>query len=136
MDSKAGASNTTIKRLSTAHPCMSQIVIRGDIVYLAGQTCPSALGEQEDMSGTVAGQTKAILNRIDGLLAQAGTDKKHLLTANIWLKDIASDFDAMNEQWIAWVDPENKPVRATVQSTLCSPVMLVEIQVTASLPRE
>lgn len=82
----------------------------------------------------MAGQTKAILNRIDLLLAQAGTDKKHLLTANIWLKDIASDFGAMNEQWISWVDPENKPVRATVQATLCSPDMLVEIQVTASRP--
>jgi len=101
---------------------------------LSGQTCPSALGEQEDTSGTVGGQTKAILNRIDELLAKAGTDKKHLLTANIWLKDIASDFEAMNEQWISWVDAENKPVRATVQATLCSPDMLVEIQVTAALP--
>ena len=108
--------------------------LHSQIVYLSGQTCPSALGEQEDTSGTVAGQTKAILNRIDGLLAKAGTDKNHLLTANIWLKDIASDFGTMNEEWIKWIDSENKPVRATVQATLCSPDMLVEIQVTASLP--
>ena len=124
-----------IRRLSTEHPCMSQIVIRGDIVYLSGQTCPSALGEQEDTSGTVAGQTKAILERIDRLLAQAGTDKTHILTANVWLKDIAADFEAMNEVWTSWIDPDNKPVRATVQATLCSPEMLVEIQITAALPK-
>lgn len=101
---------------------------------MSGQTCPSALGEQEDSTGTVAGQTRAILKRIDQLLATAGTDKTRLLTANIWLKDIVADFDAMNQEWIQWVDPQNKPVRATVQATLCAPEMLVEIQVTAALP--
>lgn len=101
---------------------------------MSGQTCPSALGEQEDTSGTVAGQTRAILGRIDKLLAQAGTDKSRLLTANIWLKDITVDFEAMNKEWIAWVDARNKPTRATVQATLCAPEMLVEIQVTAALP--
>ena len=128
--------NDKIQRLSTAHPCMSQIVIRGDTVYLSGQTYPSALGEQEDCSQdtrTVAGQTTAILKRIDNLLAAAGTDKTKLLTANVWLKDINADFAAMNAVWSAWIDPKNKPVRATVQATLCAPEMLVEIQVTAAL---
>lgn len=103
-------------------------------VYLSGQTCPSALGEEEDTSGTVTGQTRAILARIDRLLAATGTDKTRLLTANIWLRDIAADFDAMNQEWTEWIDPAHKPVRATVQSTLCAPQMLVEIQVTAALP--
>ena len=70
---------------------MSQIVIRGDTVYLSGQTYPSALGEQEDCSQdtrTVAGQTTVILERIDNLLAAAGTDKTKLLAANVWFKNI------------------------------------------------
>ena len=51
----------------------------------------------------------------------------------VWLKDIARDFKAMNGVWNAWVDQENKPVRATVQSPLATPLMLVEIQVTAAV---
>jgi enamine deaminase RidA (YjgF/YER057c/UK114 family) len=77
------------------------------------------------------GQTQAILATIDNLLAQAGTDKRTILTAQIWLKDM-SDFAAMNTVWCAWVDPVNKPVRACVQSTLSDPAFLVEIQVTAA----
>jgi enamine deaminase RidA (YjgF/YER057c/UK114 family) len=122
------------KLLCSQIGCFISNIRLSQIVYLSGQTCPSALGEQEDSSGTVAGQTRAILQRIDKLLAQAGTDKTHLLTANIWLKDISSDFEAMNKEWIDWVDASNKPTRATVQATLCAPEMLVEIQVTAALP--
>lgn len=114
----------------------SRHIANAQTVYLSGQTCPSALGEQEDTSGTTAGQTRAILARIDRLLEVAGTDKTRLLTANIWLRDIAADFEAMNQEWTAWIDPANKPVRATVQSTLCAPQMLVEIQVTAALPEQ
>mmetsp|Transcript_19741 Transcript_19741/g.37425 ORF Transcript_19741/g.37425 Transcript_19741/m.37425 type:complete len:99 (+) Transcript_19741:304-600(+) len=79
-----------------------------------------------------AGQAKGILAKIDDLLAKAGTDKKSLLTAQIWLKEIDRDFVAMNEVWNAWLDPENKPVRATVQANMAKPNILVEIQVTAA----
>tara|TARA_B110001452_G_C14848321_1_gene296293 strand:+ start:325 stop:510 length:186 start_codon:yes stop_codon:yes gene_type:complete len=51
----------------------------------------------------------------------------------VWLKDIAKDYKAMNEAYSAWVDADNKPIRATVQSLLASPHMLVEIQVTAAV---
>ena len=67
-------------------------------------------------------------------LVTAGTDKSRLLQVQIWLKDIARDFTPMNAAYGEWVDPANKPVRATVQSLLASPHMLVEIQVTAAMP--
>lgn len=76
-------------------------------------------------------QTKNILATIDGLLAEGGTDKSKVLTANIWLKDIGSDFGKMNEVWVNWIDSENKPARACVESNLAFPSLLVEIQVTA-----
>ena len=72
--------------------------------------------------------------KVDDLLQQAGTSKSKLLTANIWLKDIGKDFQAMNDVWNKWLDPENKPVRATVQAEMARPNILVEIQVTAALP--
>ena len=80
----------------------------------------------------MAEQTRDILSSIDRLLAEAGTDKTKLLTANIWLSDI-STFGEMNEVWDAWVSPGNTPCRACVESRLASPKFTVEIMVTAAL---
>ena len=103
---------------------MSQLVVHNDIVYISGQVDATA--------GDVTGQTKNILGQIDVLLEEAGTDKTRLLTSNIWLKDIGKDFQAMNEVWVEWMDPDNKPVRATVEANMARPNLLVEIQVTAA----
>ena len=107
-------------------PRMSQAVIHGNVVYLAGQVAAGAPGK------SVSVQTKDILSRVDGLLAEAGTDKSKLITANIWLADIAS-FAEMNEAWDSWVAPGNAPARATVESKLATPDYTVEIMVTAAL---
>lgn len=116
-------SNLTIKRIEVG-PLMSQVVVGGGVVYLAGQV---ALSEGEK---TVAEQTREILGRIDNLLAAAGSNKSRLLSASIWLTDI-STFGEMNEVWKAWVDPENTPARATVEAKLAQPRFTVEIAVTA-----
>lgn len=115
----------TTKRLNKG-PRMSQVVIHGNTVYTAGQVALDAPG------ASAAAQTEDILKRIDSLLAEAGTDKSKLLSANIWLADI-KDFDEMNSIWDAWIDPENPPCRACVESTLAAPQFTVEIQVTAAL---
>ena len=114
----------TIKRLETG-PRMSQAVIHGNTVYLAGQVAA-------DPKPSVAEQTKQILSQIDALLKQAGSDKSKLLTANIWLQDIRT-FADMNAAWDAWVSPGNTPARATVQASLAGPQFLIEIMVTAAL---
>jgi len=113
-----------IKRMHTG-PRMSQAVVHGNTVYLAGQVA-------NDPKPSVGEQTKQILGQIDQLLAEAGTDKSKLLTTNIWLTDI-SRFSEMNAVWDAWVSPGNTPARATVQSSLAAPQYLVEIMVTAAL---
>jgi enamine deaminase RidA (YjgF/YER057c/UK114 family) len=103
---------------------MSQAVIHGDTVYLAGQVA-------DDTSADVAGQTQQILAKIDDLLATAGTDKSKLLSANIWLSDI-STFGQMNAVWDEWVTPGPPPARATVESKLAGPQYKVEIMVVAA----
>jgi len=105
-------------------PRMSQAVIHGDTVYLAGQVA-------DDPSADVADQTRQILAKIDGLLAEAGTDKSKVLSANIWLSDI-STFDQMNAVWDGWVTPGQPPARATVESKLAGPQFKVEIMVIAA----
>lgn len=114
----------SIKRLHSG-PRMSQAVIHGDTVYLAGQVAQNA------PDAPVAEQTKDILARIDELLAEAGSDKSKLLSATIWLSDI-STFNEMNTLWDAWVDPANPPARACVESKLAAPKFNVEIAVVAA----
>ncbi|HEY3908536.1 MAG TPA: RidA family protein [Stellaceae bacterium] len=105
-------------------PRMSRCVVRGDTVYLAGLTA-------SDSAQDIKGQTKQILDKIDAYLAQAGTSKSNLLSANLWIKDMAL-FAEMNSVWNAWVDPQNPPARACVKADLARPEILVEIMVTAA----
>lgn len=91
----------------------------------------TTMGVIDTTGGDTKEQTQNILDHIDKLLVEGGTDKSKVLTANIWLKDIASDFGKMNEVWVKWIDSENKPVRACVEANLAFPSLLVEIQVTA-----
>jgi enamine deaminase RidA (YjgF/YER057c/UK114 family) len=115
---------SNITRIGTDDPRMSKIVVHSGVVYISGQT---------DTTGDcIREQTRNVLTKVDNLLKQAGTSKSNLLTASIWLKDISSDFKPMNEVWNDWLDPENKPVRATVESPMARPQILVEIQVTAA----
>ena len=103
---------------------MSQAVVYGDTVYLAGQVA-------DDPSADVAGQTQQILAKIDSLLAEAGTDKTRILSANIWLADI-STLGELNQVWDAWVPQGYAPARATVESKLAAPQYRVEIGVVAA----
>jgi enamine deaminase RidA (YjgF/YER057c/UK114 family) len=114
----------TIKRIKVG-PRMSQAVVHGNTVYLAGLVA-------DDTSADVAGQTRQILTKIEGLLAEAGTDKSKLISANVWLSDI-STFNEMNAVWDAWVMPGDPPARACVESRLAWPEFKVEIMVIASL---
>ncbi|MBM2712944.1 RidA family protein [Mesorhizobium caraganae] len=86
----------------------------------------------KNRSGGVREQTADVLDQIDTFLAEAGTDKSRIVVANIWLKDIGS-FDEMNAAWDAWVPEGAAPARATVESRLAAPDILVEIQVQALL---
>ena len=105
-------------------PRMSEMAIHNGVVYLAGQIA--------EEPGDISGQTQQVLDAIDKLLAEAGTDKSKILHAQIFLKDVV-DFEAMNRVWDAWVIPEHTPPRATVQAQLANPHWLIEIVVTAAL---
>ncbi|WP_374357862.1 RidA family protein [Chitinimonas sp.] len=107
-------------------PRLSEIVVHNNTVYLAGQVADQSL-EQDAKA-----QTMEILAMIDRLLGEVGSDKTKILTAQIWLADIA-DYDAMNEAWSDWVAQGHTPARATVESRLASPQYKVEIKIVAAL---
>jgi enamine deaminase RidA (YjgF/YER057c/UK114 family) len=113
----------TIRRIEPG-PRMSQAVVHGNTVYLAGQVgAPGA---------SVAAQTQAVLDQIDRLLAEAGSQKSRILAATIWLADM-DDFPEMNSVWDEWVDRDNPPARATGEARLAGPDYQVEIIVTAAV---
>jgi enamine deaminase RidA (YjgF/YER057c/UK114 family) len=115
---------TDIKRIESGQR-MSQAVIAGGMVWLAGQVGEPGKSAEE--------QTRAILSQIDTLLKKAGTDKTRIVSAQIWVADMAADFAAMNKVWDAWVAPGHAPARATGEAKLATPDYKVEIIVTAVL---
>jgi enamine deaminase RidA (YjgF/YER057c/UK114 family) len=115
---------TQIERLQVG-PRMSQAVIHNGVVYLAGQVASDAPGR------SVQEQTQNVLQRIDALLAAAGTDKSKLLSARVWLTDLRR-LDEMNEVWLGWVSPGDTPTRVVVEAKLAAPEYTVEIAVVAA----
>ena len=115
----------TITRIDQG-PRMSEAVIHGDTIYLAGQI--GAPGE------SVTAQTRAVLAEIDALLDRTGSSRNHMLMAQIWLADMA-DFAEMNAVWDAWIAGAAAPARATGEAKLASPDYKVEIIITAAKAR-
>ena len=114
----------SIKRFEHG-PRFCRVLTHNGTVYLSGMTA-------NDTSGDVVEQTQLTLAKIDQYLAMAGSDKTKVLTAVIWLRDIA-DFERMNSVWDSWIDPTAMPVRATVEGRLAGDSYRVEIMVTAAV---
>ena len=110
----------TIERLETKTR-MSRIVKHNNTVYFCA-----------DASQSITEQTQTMLDKVEALLLEAGSSKKHLLSATIYLKTMA-DFAAMNTVWDAWVPEGFAPARACVQAAMARDVLLVEISVVAAL---
>lgn len=102
----------------------NRIVIHGDTVYIAGVTSRAP--------GGIVEQTRDVLQKIEGYLKQADTNKSRILSAQIWLKDIERDFEGMNAAWSEWIPANALPTRATCEAKLAAPDLLVEIIVTAA----
>ena len=115
--------NNDIRRIGTGAR-MSEAVCYNGIVWVAGQ-----VGKPGD---SVADQTRSCLAEVDRILAEAGTDKSRILSAQIWLADIAT-FGQMNAVWDEWVAKGHTPARATGEARLATPEYKVEVIVTAAL---
>ena len=103
---------------------LSKVVEHNGTVYVAGTTA-------DNKSVGMKQQTEEVLKKIDGLLAKGGTNKSKLLSATVYISDMAQK-TAMNEAWLAWIDRKNPPTRACVAVELGSKETLVEIAVTAA----
>ena len=114
----------TIQRFSVGKR-LSEIVIHGNTVYLAGEV-------PDDTALDIEGQTTQVLAKIERALKQAGSDKTKLLSAQIFLPDM-KDFAGMNAAWEKWVVPGQTPARATIEAKLANPAYKVEIMCIAAI---
>ena len=112
-----------IERLETKQR-MSRIVKHNGTIYLCGQVCADATKD-------ITEQTETMLEKVDALLLQAGSDREHILSATIYLKTM-DDFAAMNAVWDAWVPEGHAPARACVTGNMAREALLVEISVIAA----
>ncbi|GAC20213.1 RidA family protein [Paraglaciecola arctica] len=114
---------TSIQRQETKQR-MSRIVIHQGTIYLCGQVCADATQDIEH-------QTQTMLDKVEQLLLDAGSDKEHMLSATLYIKDM-QDFAAMNAVWDNWVPEGHAPARACVQASMARAELLVEISVVAA----
>ncbi len=115
-----------IERIGKAARWSDAVVVNG-LIFLAGHVAEETRGQ------SVLVQTQEVLAQIDDTLAQAGASKADLASVTIYLADMAG-FDEMNQAWDAWVDRENPPARATVESRLARPDLAVEMVGVAARP--
>lgn len=111
-----------IERLETGAR-MSRIVKHNGTIYLCGQVC-------KDATQGIKEQTETMLEKVETLLEQAGSDKEHMLSATLYIKDM-KDFAEMNAVWDNWVPEGHAPARACVEASMARDVLLVEISVIA-----
>lgn len=112
-----------IQRLNT-NEVMSGAIIHQGVVYLSGQ-----VPTRTDLD--IKGQIQEVLNKIDELLALANTNKSRILSAQLFIKNLA-DFQTVNQIWIEWLKDCATPARATIQADLVNPEWLIEIAVIAA----
>ena len=106
----------------------SKVVEHNGLLYISGQVC-------SDPSSDIKAQTAQVLEKIDDTLAKYGSDKEHLLSATVYIKNM-SLFKEMNSVYDAWVVKDNEPARACVEAELASPNLLVEIACIAAMIEE
>lgn len=119
----AGEIRMTIERQETKQR-MSRIVKHNGTIYLCGQVA-------EDATKDITEQTQTMLDKVDVLLTQAGSDREHILSATIYVKDM-SYFADMNTVWDAWIPEGHAPARACVAAKMAREALLVEISVVAA----
>jgi enamine deaminase RidA (YjgF/YER057c/UK114 family) len=104
---------------------MSKAVVHNETVYLRGLTIA-------DKTMDITAQTEAVLAMVEELLEEHGSDKNHILSALIHLKEIAL-FDKMNLIWDSWIENGHEPGRTCVEAIMSHDDILVEVTIVAAV---
>ncbi len=118
-----GGEPAMIRRFPGLTPTRSRAVVHDDLVFTVAVA-------PDPVTASMYEQSAKALARIDESLALCGTDKSRILSAIVYITDMARKSD-MNRAWDEWVDAANPPMRACIGVDL-EPPHIVEIVVTAA----
>jgi 2-iminobutanoate/2-iminopropanoate deaminase len=126
----AGAQKAVVIPQGTnASPTLSPAVRVGDLLYLSGQL------PGRDADSTIESQTKSALERMNPILAQAGTTKENIVKCTVFLVDV-KDFAGMNRAYTQFFTKE-PPARSTVVvAALVTPSAKLEVECIAAIPKK
>jgi enamine deaminase RidA (YjgF/YER057c/UK114 family) len=102
----------------------SEASVFNGLVFLSGQLA-------DDTKAPFAQQVREALSNCSKALAMAGSDRSRVLSATIYMKDLAH-MDALNAAWEDWLPIGGAPGRTTVKADLVDPDALVEITMIAA----
>ncbi|KAF8665278.1 hypothetical protein AX16_000299 [Volvariella volvacea WC 439] len=113
-------------------PVFSQAVISKGHVYASGNVgCTS---DWKLVDGGVQAQTRAALQNLDKVLKAAGSGLEHAVKINIYLPNLARDFQAMNEVYIEFFNKHKLPARTCIGVAALPLGADVEIECVAEIP--
>lgn len=100
-----------------------EAVIVNGIIYLSGQISYNG--------GSIAEQTKEILDNIAETLKKYNSDKEHMISATVYLNDV-NDFSEFNSVWDVWFEEGTQPARTCIGSACAARCSAMEITVIAA----
>lgn len=102
-----------------------EAIIHNGVLYLSGQTAT-------EVGDDIASQTAAVLRKVENLLERLGSDRAHILHADVYLRE-QEDVAAFNAVWDQWVEKGKEPTRACMVVKLGRAPILVEVVVVAAV---
>lgn len=108
---------------------LSKAIRAGDFVFASGQV---PIKDGAIVQGTIGEQTRAAMECVKAVLAEAGCTLDDVVKSTVWLAD-AGDFADFNAAYAEYF-PVDPPARSTVESKLMIDIK-VEIEVVAHKPR-
>ena len=114
---------------------LCQAVIAGNTIYLRGQVAQDLDTRQNVAVGDAAGQNEQVMQNIDTLLRECGSQLDHIVKATVYLTDIRyrEAVYRVAGRWLTGVFPAFTGV---VVTALARPEWVVEIDVIAVIPQD
>jgi enamine deaminase RidA (YjgF/YER057c/UK114 family) len=103
----------------------SEVVVSNGLAFLSGQLA-------DDTSGDFTHQCKETLSNCSKALSMGGSDRSHVVSATIYMKDLAH-MDTLNALWEDWLPIGAAPGRTTVKADMVNPECLIEITMIAAV---
>jgi len=125
MNQESHKSITTISAPAPVGP-YNQGILAGNWLFCSGQIALDPISNEMIKGGDVQKEARQVLNNLNAVLKEAGTDSSKIVRTTIYLVDL-KDFQKVNEIYADFFKTGINPARACVQVSALPKGALVEI---------